>query len=210
MLKEEPIWKTKGFKSEYDYLTHLAKEEGYKSLEHKYTEFLAKQKGFESEAERRKSAIEKSGFSSFAEYQDHLAQKKGFKSYVKYQEHRVKKRGFKSLYDYYEWLARRAGYESYSDYYTQMRLERNARQKGFESHQAYQEHLNKIEKSIRLTREDISKKKVCEFLQEKIAENVDPRSLFAKGNIDFLIKITECPQLKLPQKISLKKKKKGK
>lgn len=85
MSKDEPIWKTKGFVSEYDYLTHQAKGEGYKSLEHKYTEFLARQKGLESDADIRKSA------SFEGEYRDYLAQKKGFKSFVEYHTDRIKK-----------------------------------------------------------------------------------------------------------------------
>ena len=207
MPKVEPIWKTKGFASEYDYLTHQAKEEGFRSLEHKYKELLAIQQGFESEADRRKSAAEKAGFESYTEYQENWARKKGFKSFIQYQEHQIKKRGFKSKYEYLDFLARRGGQGSYTEHYMQSRLERIARLKGFGSHKEYQEHLANIEESIRLKKEYISKKKACEFLQEKIAENVDPRSLFAKSNIDFLRKITECPQLKLPRKVPLKEKK---
>lgn len=200
MPKKEqiPLWKELGFNSEYDFLDHKAKEEGYRSLAHKYTEQYAKQKGFTSAAELRKSIIEKAGFSSHSEYQDYCAKNMGFKSCVDYRRDRARKRGFKSLHDYYEWLAKKAGYESFSAYNAQLRLERNARQKGFKSHKEYLEHISMIEESIRLTKEDSQKKTACEFLKEKIAKNVDPNSLFAKGNIEFLRKITECPQLELP------------
>lgn len=207
MSKVEPIWKTKGFASEYEYLTHQAKEEGFRSLVHKNIELLAIQQGFESEADRRKSAAEKAGFESYTEYQEHWAKMKGFESFIQYQEHQIKRRGFKSKYEYYDFLARRVGKGSYTERYAQLRLERIARLKGFESHKAYQEHLSDIEKSIRLKKEDINKKTACEFLQEKIVENVDPQSLFAKGNIDFLRKITACPQLKPSRKIPMKEKK---
>lgn len=59
MMKVEPIWKTKGFGSEYDYMTHLAKEKGYRSLEQEYKELWAKQRGFESSAGYMQSIIKR-------------------------------------------------------------------------------------------------------------------------------------------------------
>ncbi len=208
MSKEEPIWKIQGFKSEYEYLTHLAKEEGFRSLEHKYGEMLAKQKGFESEAEIKREALERMGFKSYADYQDYLARKRGFKNYYDYRKHQLEKKGFVSHKEYYEHVAKLKGYSSYTDYYKYLRLRHLAIRKGFPTYDKYQEHLAKIDESIKLKKEEIKKKEVCKFLEERIVENVDPESLFAKGNIDFLKKIITLDK-DLSCNIPLEKKKKS-
>ena len=180
MPKPEPIWKTKGFESEYDYLSHLSKEKGFKSLEHEYTELWAIQRGFESAADRIKFLRESSGFSSTTDYQDYLARKKGFKSFVEYQQQQIKERGFKSTTDYQDYLAKKRGFKSYSDYYTQMRLKNLAKLKGFESYEEYQEHLVQIEKSIRAKKEEVLNRSACRFLTEKVSENVRPTKFVRK------------------------------
>ena len=192
MPKPEPIWKIKGFESEYDYLTYQAKEEGFRSLEHKYTELFAKQKGYESNLERRRALIENAGFESFYEYRDYLAKRKGFKSDYEYREHLMKSKGFTSRVQYHDYIAKRRGFSSGADYFRHLRREHKAKLKGFESHAEYEEHLVEIEESIKSQRKDVEKKDACKFLQDKIAENVNPQSLFAKGNVDFLRKITGC------------------
>ncbi len=95
-----------------------------------------------------------------------------------------KKQGFKSYHEYREHLAKQKGFKSLREY-----QEHLARQKGFKSISEYKEHLKQ--------------KEACKFLQKKVNENLDPDSLFAKANVEFLRNITGC-------EIPLEKKKKEK
>lgn len=192
-IKEQiPVWKELGFESEYEYLSHLAKEEGFKSLEHKYQELYAQQKGFKSEKERRLSLVERAGFSSETEYQDYLARQRGFKNKSEYQKYRMKMRGFNTPYEYYDYLAKKKGFGSWAEFQRGKYQQRAVRRKGFESKEERQMRMQQIEKSVKENIESLEKQTVCQFLQEKIDKNVDPESLFAKSNIGSLRRITGC------------------
>ncbi len=143
-----------------------------------------KRKGFKSKAEYEDNLTkEKKGI--YLTYDEYLAEQKGFKSLDDYLEHTAKQKGFASRADYEERIAKHKGFNSYSEY-----LEHLAKEKGFKSYSEYQEYL--------------ASHRSCEFLQEKIKENIknmDPDSITSKMTVENLRNFTGC-------NINLKKKKK--
>ena len=69
--RDMETWNKQGFKSNTEYLEHLAKRKGFKSLA-EYYEHLAKRKGFKSNTEYLEHLAKQKGFKSLAEYREHL------------------------------------------------------------------------------------------------------------------------------------------